>query len=190
MFESNMGTLMSAVIGGLVGMVGVAIALYYNYKTKLDTQKFQRELNEEQHLFQKELLSLSLNQAKSTGSNGKEKSFKEEMIWQTKYNTFIKLMSYRHELESKEFKAALNSITGTFCESKIVLDNTNKLYASLDNVKTLDGRVKDDLITLLKSMMTDLGLETKNNDMIFTNIFSIPDAPTVVHVNILNQKDA
>lgn len=190
MFESNMGTLMSAVIGGLVGMVGVAIALYFNYKTKIDTQKFQKELNEEQHLFQKELLSLSLNQAKSTGSNNKERSFKEEMIWQTKYKTFIKLMSYRHELESKEFKAALNSITGTFCESKVILDNTNKLYASLDDVKTLDGRVKDDLITLLKSMMTDLGLETKNNDMIFTNIFSIPDAPTVVHVNILNQKDA
>ncbi|CAM3243704.1 hypothetical protein [Vagococcus fessus] len=190
MFESNMGTIMSAVIGGLVGMVGVAIALYYNYKTKLNTQKFQRELNEEQHLFQKELLSLSLNQHKNTGSNINERSFKAEMIWQNKYNTFIQLMSYRHELESKEFKAALNSITGSFCESKIILDNTNKLHASLADVSALEGRAKDDLITLLKSMMTDLGLETKNNDMIFTNIFAIPDAPTVVHVNILNQKDA
>ena len=124
-------------VGGLLGLSGVIITLIFSYyldkqnkdfKVKSDksNQEFQRELNNRNLEFQERLA----------------KKDEDYRLWMAKYNILIKLISYRYELGSDEYKSSMNAIPAVFHDSDEVMEAYKEFY----DYEVLPLANKDELI--------------------------------------------
>ncbi|KRK93062.1 hypothetical protein [Companilactobacillus futsaii] len=133
--------MLEGIIGGILGLIGVGISLYYSNKINKENQKFQKELEEKRSA---------------------------DEIWRRKYEVLVKLIGYRFDFSGKESLSAINSIAALFYDSDDVMNAVKDFYdySTLPGVVKNTETSNDKLVTLYMAIYSDLGID-KNVDKSF-----------------------
>ena len=129
------------IIGGFLGLVGVGISLVFSIKLDKQNKEFQKNMESER---------------------------KKYDLWSKKYETLVQMISYRYNVNSKEYTAAMNGITATFYDSKEVMDAVKKLYAYLESGSSNTLVANEKMVEIYSAMFRDLGID-QNIDEVFLN---------------------
>lgn len=133
--------MLEGIIGGVLGLIGVGISLYYSNKINKENQKFQKELEEKRSA---------------------------DEIWRRKYEALVKLIGYRFDFSGKESLSAINSIGALFYDSNDVMNAVEDFYDYSTLPKTVKRAEtsNEKLVTLYMAIYSDLGID-KNVDRSF-----------------------
>lgn len=157
--------------GGLLGLLGVIITLIFSYNLNKQNKEFQKQSNQDNQKFQMEL-----NKRNQEFQEKLAKNDEEYRLWMEKYNILVRLISYRYNLGSDEFKASMNAIPGVFHDSDEVMEAYRSFYAYAE----LPFANKDELIAnekMIKIYMTifeHLGIEDNVDEATLIRIFNAP----------------
>jgi len=83
-----------------------------------------------------------------------------------KVDTARRLIGFRFDAESMEFKQALNEILVVFSDEKNVIEAVTEFYETLENLQEPDhsAKIDDGLIKVLKLVCSSIGLHPKKFD--------------------------
>lgn len=157
------------VIGGTFGLIGVIISITFSYKLNKSNQQFQLELKDKEHVFELEL-------------KNKEK---ENSIWLKKYSLLIQLMSYKHDIESKEFSSALNGVVALFHDSKQVMEALKGFYniASKPKEEKSPNEQNEKLVDVFYAIYSELNMEEELDKYFLEKIFNVDKDPFSIYEN-------
>lgn len=149
--------------GGILGLIGVIVSLFFSYRlhkenkdfqkrSNIDNNNFQWELNDENKRFQSELAKKDV----------------ENKIWMNKYNLLIKLISYRYQMGSDEYKSAMNALPAVFYDSHEVMQAIKGFYdySELPLANKNDLIANEKMVKIYMEIFKDLGIE-QNVDEVF-----------------------
>lgn len=133
--------MLSGIIGGSLGLIGVIISLFFSFKLNKNNQSFQKDLM---------------------------KKDQEYKLWEKKYNALIQMISYRYDVKSPEYTSAMNGAIAVFHDSKPVMNSIKKFYEYLSNDNRDPAIANEKMVEIYIAMYEDLGIE-ENVDEIFLN---------------------
>ncbi|MBO0409486.1 hypothetical protein JZO81_00375 [Enterococcus hulanensis] len=133
------------ILGGLLGLLGVGISLWYSKK-----------LNQQNQIFQEKI----------------EKQNRDYDLWKKKYDVLVQMISYRYDVRSKEYSAAMNGVTATFYDSKKVIEATKKMYDYLSNTNSDASIANEKLIAIYSAMFEDLGIDQNIDESFLNKVFN------------------
>lgn len=138
-------------MGSILGFFGVIISLLFSKRLDTQNKMFQEKLDRQNKEFQTKL----------------EDERKKYDLWSKKYETLIQMLSYRYDVRSPEYTAAMNGIMATFFDSKEVINETKKLYDALES-EVDEHRANEYMVKIYLAMFKELGI-TENIDEVFLN---------------------
>lgn len=157
--------------GGLLGLLGVIITLIFSYFLNKQNKDFQEKSDKSNQVFQREL-------------NNKNLEFQEKLamkdedyrLWMSKYNILIKLISYRYELGSNEYKSAMNAIPAVFHDSDEVMEAYEELYdyTELPLANKDELIANDKMLKIYMSIFEHLGIAENVDKTTLLRTFNAP----------------
>lgn len=157
-------------VGGALGLIGVIISIFFSYKLNVKNQKFQIELKEKEHNFELKLKDME----------------KENEVWLKKYNLLIQLMSFKHDIGSKEFSSALNGVVALFHDSNEVMNALKSFYniASKSQEEKSPNEQNEKMIEVFTSIYADLDMDENLDKTFLEKTFNVNNNP----LNIYQEK--
>lgn len=154
-------------IGGILGLIGVITSITFSYKLNKSNQQFQLDLKNKEHNFELKLKDME----------------KENSIWLKKYNLLIQLMSYKHDIESKEFSSSLNGVVALFHDSKDVMESLKGFYniASKPKDQKSSNEQNEKLIEVFSSIYTELDMDENIDKYFLEKTFLVDKNPLSIY---------
>ena len=148
-------------VGGALGLIGVIISIFFSYKLNVKNQEFQIELKEKEHNFELKLKDME----------------KENEVWLKKYNLLIQLMSFKHDIGSKEFSSALNGVVALFHDSREVMDALKGFYniASKPKEQKSSNEQNEKLIEVFSSIYAELDMDENLDKSFLEKTFNVDE---------------
>ncbi|MFD2388027.1 hypothetical protein [Enterococcus rivorum] len=140
-----MNITIDGIIGGALGLIGVFISLAYSSKLDKQNKEFQRQM---------------------------EESRREHDLWSKKYSTLVQMISYRYDVKSDEYSAAMNGITATFYDSKEVMDAVKKFYAYLESGTVDSLQANERMVNIYSAMFKDLKIDQNVDEIFLSKVFN------------------
>ena len=107
-------------VGGILGLVGVTITLFYSFFNDKRSKKFQLQLESDNENFQN---TLAIQEH-------------ERRIWMKKYEVLVQLIGSRYDFSSTEFKRAFNSVPAVFLIRQMLL-KVIKIFIAISQIHRL-----------------------------------------------------
>lgn len=150
-------------VGGILGLIGVFISLLFSWKINKENKQFQLDLKDKEHAFELELKNIE----------------KENSIWLKKYSLLITLMSFKHDINSKEFSSALNGVMALFHESKLVMDALKSFYniASKPKEEKSSNEQNEKLIEVFYAIYSELEMNEELDKNFLEKTFNVYKEP-------------
>ncbi|GEO62749.1 MULTISPECIES: hypothetical protein [Lactobacillaceae] len=142
-------------VGGILGLVGVTITLFYSFFNDKRSKKFQLQLESDNENFQN---TLAIQEH-------------ERRIWMKKYEVLVQLIGSRYDLSSTEFKRAFNSVPAVFFDSPDVIKSYKNFYSYKSNSSVDDGLANEKLVNVFVEMYRDLEIEENVDETDLEKIF-------------------
>src|SRR5690625_3050576 len=155
--------MLGGIIGGTLGLIGVIVSIAFSYKLNKSNQQFQLDLKDKEHAFELELKEME----------------KKNNIWLKKYSLLITLMSFKHDINSKEFSSALNGVMALFHDSKIVMDALKSFYsiASKPNEEKSPNEQNEKLIDVFYAIYSELEMSEALDKSLLEKTFQVQKDP-------------
>lgn len=152
-----------ALVGGILGLIGVFISLLFSWRINKENKQFQLDLKDKEHAFELELKNIE----------------KENSIWLKKYSLLITLMSFKHDINSKEFSSALNGVMALFHDSRIVMDALKSFYsiASKPNEEKSPNEQNEKLIEVFYAIYSELEMNEELDKSLLEKTFQVQKDP-------------
>ncbi|WJP96696.1 hypothetical protein [Macrococcus bovicus] len=144
-------------IGGILGLVGVAITLLYSFLNNLSNRKFHAKLESDNKNFQKNLAMQE----------------HERRIWMKKFEILVQLIGSRYDIGTTEFKIAFNSIPAVFFDSPNVIRSHKNFYSYKSNSSVDEGIANEKLINVFVEIYKDLEIEENVDEAHLEKIFNV-----------------
>lgn len=146
-------------IGGILGLVGVFISLWFSWKINKENKQFHLDLKDKEYAFELELKNIE----------------KENSIWLKKYSLLITLMSFKHDINSKEFSSALNGVIALFHDSKLVMDALKSFYniASKRKEEKSPNEQNEKLIDVFYAIYSELDMNEELDKNFLEKTFNV-----------------
>jgi len=97
---------------------------------------------------------------------------------QQKFDCFCRFMSFKHDVQSKEFIGAMNEIRWSFADSSRVVTAWDAFYRLLSSQTKTTQQAEDVLVSLIKAMAADLRIKlTASNDNMLLAHLAVPKRP-------------
>jgi len=150
-------------IGGTLGLIGVIVSIVFSYKLNKTNQQFQLALKDKEHAFELELKNIE----------------KENSIWMKKYNLLITLMSFKHDINSKEFSSALNGVMALFHDSRTVMDALKGFYsiASKPKEQKSPNEQNEKLTEVFYAIYSELEMNEELDKSLLEKTFQVQKDP-------------
>lgn len=132
---------LEGILGGILGLIGIFISLYYSQRLNKQNQKFQLDM---------------------------ERTRNEQENWRNKYKMLVQLISYRNDVQSMQYTSALNGAVAVFYDSKEVIDAIKELYHYLEIGDVTKAIANEKMVDLYYKMYKHLGIE-EHVDKVFLN---------------------
>ncbi|WP_338232236.1 hypothetical protein [Companilactobacillus muriivasis] len=140
--------IISGIIGGLLGLLGVVISIVFSKITNRQNLNFQREL---------------------------ETSRKKYNLWVKKYDVLVQLISYRHNLRSEEFTSALNGVVAVYFDSILVKKRVDDFFEYITLPSRDENVTNDKLVDIFIEMYKDLGIADNIDSTDLKRVFNLRD---------------
>lgn len=152
-----------ALVGGILGLIGVFISLLFSWRINKENKQFQLDLKDKEHAFELELKNIE----------------KENSIWLKKYSLLITLMGFKHDINSKEFRSALNVVMALFHDSRIVMDALKSFYsiASKPNEDKSPNEQNEKLIEVFYAIYSELEMNEELDKSLLEKTFQVQKDP-------------
>jgi len=142
-------------VGGILGLIGVTITLFYSFFNDKRSRKFQLQLESDNKNFQN---TLAIQEH-------------ERRIWMKKYEVLVQLIGSRYDLSSAEFKRAFNSVPAVFFDSPDVIKSHKNFYSYKSNPSVDDGLASEKLVNVFVEMYRNLEIEENVDETYLNKIF-------------------
>lgn len=136
----------SIIIGGLLGLIGVGISIWFSRMTNKQNIKAQKDL---------------------------EESRREYNLWLKKYDILVQLISYRNNTGSSEFSSALNGIVVVYFDSIPVKRKISDFFEYITLSNPNENITNDKLVDIFMEMYKDLGISNNIDSNDLKRVFNI-----------------
>lgn len=137
--------MLSGIIGGGLGLIGVVISLVFSFKLNKQNQEFQKEMAI------------------------KDRKYK---LWLKKYNALIQMISFRFDGKSPEYTSAMNGVIAVFYDSKDVMNSIKELYEHLANPNNDSTVSNEKMVEVYMAMYKDLDIEQNVDEAFLDKVFN------------------
>src|SRR5699024_9641346 len=100
-----------------------------------------------------------------------------------KYSLLITLMSFKHDINSKEFSSALNGVMALFHDSKIVMDALKSFYsiASKPREQKSPNEQNEKLIEVFYAIYSELEMNEELDKSFLEKTFQVQKEPMSIY---------